>query len=151
VNPDCLKRAAKSGFRRSFRAQVDTPEPEEFVETVRAAIRRRLDETARLAVRSQAAGVGARAVDEAMKSNTVKVVFIASDAGQSTRKKYASNAERKNVSVVAAFDGATLGTWSGRDFVAVMTVGGRLAERLLRDVENIARLGRVMVEASGEA
>ena len=78
-----------------------------------------------------------------MKSNSAAAMFIASDAGGATRKKYAANAERKNLPIVDAFDGATMGGWSGHDFVAVMAVGGRLASRLLKDVENLGRLGTV--------
>lgn len=138
---ECLNRAAKSGFRRSFKAQVDAPEG--LVEQIGEAIRTRLDETLRLAARSGAAGIGARDVDEKMKSNTAKAVFIAHDAGEATSKKYLTNAERKGVAVVESFDGATIAGWSGRDFVAVMTVGGRLAEQALRDVESLVRLGRI--------
>lgn len=143
ADPDCLRRAAMSGFARSFKAAVEPRDPEQFVEEVRTAIRKRLDETARLAVRSQVAGVGSKAGEEQMKSNAALVVFIASDAGEATRKKYSANAERKKLRIVDAFDGATIGGWSGREFVAVMTIGGRQGKRALNDVENLERLGWV--------
>jgi hypothetical protein len=44
---------------------------------------------------------------------------------------------------VRTFDGATIGGWSGREFVAVMTVGGRLAISALQDVESLEQLGGV--------
>lgn len=143
ADPKCLAAAAKSGFRRSFRAPVEAVDPPTFIAEVRAAIRQRLDETIRVAVRSQAAGVGAKAADEQMKADTAKVVFIATDAGDASKKKYLTNAGRKKLPVVDALDGATIGAWSGRDFVAVMTIAGRMALAALRDVQNLERLGWV--------
>lgn len=143
ADPECLQKAAKSGFKRSFRAQVEVDDLERFVSEVETAIRTRLTESLRLAVRSQAAGVGAKAVDKQMKTNTAEVMFVAHDAGEATRKKYLANASRKNLQVVESFDGATIGGWSGREFVAVMTLGGRLAQSAFRDVQSLERLSRV--------
>ncbi len=141
ADPVCLTQAAKSGFNRSFKASVDAGEPEQFVEQVRTAIQIRFVETMRLAARSHAAGVGSRGVDAQLKSNTAVALFIAQDAGEATRKKYVSNAERKNLHIVRAFDGLTMGAWSGRGFVAVITMSGRLAVSALQDVESLGRLG----------
>ena len=144
VHPDrqCLTLAAKSGFRRGFKAPVEVGEPDALIATFRVAIHTRLTESLRLAVQSQVAGVGSKAVDQKLKSNAASVMFVATDAGEATRKKYVANAERKQLPVVSSFDGATMGGWSGREFVAVMTVGGRLGESVFRDVECLARLGR---------
>ena len=141
ADPDCLTRAAKAGFRRSFRADVAVDDADGLVAEVGAAVRQRVLETLRVAVRSGAAATGARSVEEQMKLNTASVVFIARDAGEATRKKYTANAERKGMTIVIAFDGATIGEFGGRDFVAVMTVGGRLAERVAHDMESLERLG----------
>jgi len=83
------------------------------------------------------------AAQHEMKANKAQVMFVAKDAGDATRKKYIANASRKNLHVVDSYDGATIGGWSGRDFVAVMTLGGRLAKSAFRDVESLERLGRV--------
>jgi hypothetical protein len=90
-----LIQAAKSGFKRSFKAAVEAGDPEALVEQVRSAIQTRLVESMRLAVRSQAAGVGSRGVDEQLKTNSARMLFMALDAGEATRKKYVANAERK--------------------------------------------------------
>lgn len=92
---ECLIQAAKSGFKRSFKAAVEAGDPEALVEQVRSAIQTRLVESMRLAVRSQAAGVGSRGVDEQLKTNSARMLFMALDAGEATRKKYVANAERK--------------------------------------------------------
>lgn len=146
----CLTKAVKSGFNRSFKAAVDAGEPDQFVEQVRTAIGARLTETMRLAARSRAAGVGSRGVDDQLKSNSALMLFIASDAGEATRKKYVANAERKNLPIVRTFDGATMGQWCGHDFVAVVTVSGRLGLSALADVESLAQLVVSGVEAGGE-
>lgn len=145
VHPDpaCLEAAAKSGFRRSFRAAVDAPSAQALIADMGRGIRQRLDETIRVAIRSQVAAVGAKATDEQMKAGTAKVVFIANDAGDASKKKYATNAGRKEIPVIDVFDGATIGAWSGRDFVAVMSLAGRMAIAATRDVENLERLGWV--------
>lgn len=143
ASADCLARAAKSGFRRSFKAAVQAPTAEELVEQVVQVIRVRLDEAMRVAARSGAAGFGAREAEEQMKANTAEVVFVARDAGAATMKKYVANAERKRLKIVTAFDAATIGAWSGRKFVAVMTIGGPVAERAFREVQNLVRLDRI--------
>lgn len=140
ADPDCLEKAARFGFRRGFRRDVELS-GDTFVETVREAIRTRLDETARLAVRSGAASVGQRSVEESMRASRARILILASDAGEATKKKYRSNAERKNLPVIDRLDGATLATWSGREFVSTMTMSGRLAERFERDVAHLERLG----------
>lgn len=150
ASTDCLAKAAKSGFSRGFKASVTT-DASKLVEDVKAALLRRLQENARLSVSSRDAAVGANAVEQAMKRNELTLLFIASDAGDGTQQKYASNADRKGLQVVRAFGGEEVGRWSGRDFVAVMGVGGRVADRLVADVEGLRRLGAFGVEGGGEA
>jgi predicted RNA-binding protein YlxR (DUF448 family) len=140
ATPNCLAKAARFGFCRGFRRDVELA-PEEFVDTVRSAIRTRLEETARLAVRSGAAAVGQRSVEEAIKTSGADLLIVACDAGDATKRKYRSNAERKNLPVIDRLDGATLAAWSGREFVSTMTMSGRLAQRFARDMAHLEQLG----------
>lgn len=141
--PRCLTHAAKSGFRRGFKAAVESPPAEVLIDEVGQAIRVRLDEAMRIAVRSGVAGIGAREADEQMKSNAAVAVLVAHDAGDATKQKYIANAERKRLKIATSFDGASIGVWSGREYVAVMTVGGAPAARAIHDIESLVRLGRI--------
>lgn len=137
----CLERAAASGFKRAFKMQLQPIEAAELVEAVRRAVAKRLEEGAVVAVRSRQAAVGQSAVVDAMKRDAAELVLLASDAGDAAQSKFRSNAERKRLKLVDGFDGATLGTWAGKEFVSVLSVTGAAAQRLSRDVESLERLG----------
>lgn len=76
-----------------------------------------------------------------MRKDQATCLVVAADAGEATRKKFVTNADRKNITVVSPIDGGTIGGWSGNDFVAVMTIAGRLGARFARDVQTLERLG----------
>lgn len=141
ADPECVRRAAtKGGFSRSFKTKV-VADPDELLEDLRIGIRRRLDEALRVALQSQNLFVGATAVDDAFRHDRATLLLVARDAGQSTRRKYVSNAERKEIPVRQALTGQELGALCGRDFVAVLAVApSRPRRRIIRDIEKLAQL-----------
>ncbi len=142
ADSDCLLAAARGGFRRIFKANaLPADEPAVFARQVHESIAQRVHETARVAVRSQQAAVGQNAVAEVMKAGGIDILFIASDAGNAARKKFGSNAERKNVETFDRFTGKQLGGWTAKEFVTVLGVTGTLAERLKRDCQTLERVG----------
>lgn len=140
ARPACLEKAARSGFRRAFKQDVPA-DPESLLTQVRDAIALRAREALGVAIRSNRVAIGQNAVTEAMQKGQVDLVVLATDASEGTRKKFASNAERKGLKVVSGLDGATLGSWTGREFVSVLAVFGTPAARVARDLENLAELG----------
>ncbi len=138
---DCLRLAArKGGFSRGFKRRV-VVDADELTEDVRRGIRRRLDEGLRVALQSQHLFVGATAVAQAFKDEAVGLLLVAADAGESTRRKYASNADRKNTPVRDALTGEQLGAVCGRDFVAVMALApSRPLASVRRDIDKLAHL-----------
>lgn len=138
---DCLEKACKGGFARSFKQKVSAPPVEALIEQMREAIGQRLKEGVQVGVRARQLAIGAEALSEAMREGRVRLVWIAPDAGESTKQKFRSNAERKALQVVEELSGGELGGWLGREFVAVMGVcDAARAERMTRDLRNLKSL-----------
>jgi predicted RNA-binding protein YlxR (DUF448 family) len=138
---DCLKGAVeRGGFSRGFKQRVIT-DPHEVLDDVRRGIRRRLDEGLRVALTSQSLQLGGPAVSQAFKDDDVGLLLVATDAGESTRRKFISNAERKDAPVNTDLSGEEIARAAGRDFVAVAAVSDSLvAERIGRDLERLEQL-----------
>lgn len=139
--PECIQQAVeRGGFARGFKCRV-VADPDELLADVSAGIRRRLDEGLRVALQSQNLRVGARAVSDALKLDQVGLVLLAADAGKSTRSKFASNADRKNIPVCQGLTGEELGAVLGGDFVAVLAVApSRPLAMIRRDLDKLAQL-----------
>ncbi len=137
----CLRAALERGFNRSFKSRLELPGFDDLKEDVVDGIRQRLVEGLRVAVRSKSGFVGSRAVDEGMQSGKVRLLLVASDAGDATDKKYRSNADRKDVPTIDRFDGAFLAGATGKDFVSVFGVGGSIASRIQSDIQSLETLG----------
>ncbi len=140
-NLDCLKGAVeRGGFSRGFKQRV-IADPIEVLDDVRRGIRRRLDEGLRVALTSQSLQLGGPAVSQAFKDDDVGLLLVASDAGESTRRKFISNAERKDTPVSRDLSGEDIARVAGRDFVAVAAVGdSAVAERIGRDLRRLEQL-----------
>ena len=153
-NPQCMQKAVRFGFARSVRETVQTESAAVIWEQVLNAIGTRVDETIRLAIRSGAGAVGAHAVDEHLRTGEATLLLIATDAGGATRSKYTRNAKGAAATVASPFDGERMGAYAGRQFVAVMSIGGKLAMRAQRDIgilDEFARFGvATEVEAGSE-
>jgi ribosomal protein L7Ae-like RNA K-turn-binding protein len=114
---------------------------EELTADVAAGIRRRLDEALRVALQSQNLIVGARAASDAFKLDNVGLVLLAADAGESTRTKFATNADRKNIPVCDALTGEELGAVVGGDYVAIMAVApSRPLAKIRQDLDKLAHM-----------
>ena len=138
---DCIRQAVeRGGFSRGFKTRV-IADADEVLEDVIQGIRRRLDEALRIALQSQKLRVGATATSDALKREEVGLLLLAADAGDSTRMKFASNAERKNIPVSQVLTGEHLGAITGRDFVAVLgVVQSRPLARIRQDLDKLAQL-----------
>lgn len=140
----CLEVAVQRGFNRAFRRKVEAPAVDELASDMRSGIRRRLVDRLRAASRGGEVSVGGRETDEEMKRDNVAFLLIARDAGESTRKKYASNAERKGVPVDDAFfDAAELGALVGRERVTLFGVFARHATPVATDLRKLSELRQV--------
>jgi predicted RNA-binding protein YlxR (DUF448 family) len=142
ARPECLQRAAeKGGFARGFKRSVQV-DAQKLLDDVRFGVRRRLQEGLRVALRSQNLSIGGTAVGEAVKSEQVAMLLIARDASESTRRKFASNAERKSIPVRQALTGEELGALCGRAFVAVLAIApSRCLAPIRRDIDKLEQLG----------
>jgi predicted RNA-binding protein YlxR (DUF448 family) len=140
----CLEGAVKRGFARGFRRKVATPGVAALAADMADGIRRRLVDRLRAASRGGTVFVGGRETDEGFLRDQVALLLIARDAGESTRKKYGSNADRKGIPVeTAAFDAAELGALVGRERVALFGLDPTHAEFVANDLSKLDELERV--------
>lgn len=138
-NPSCFENAMRSGFSKSFRSKVWVNE--RFINNFIESVRIRLQESIRVAFKSNALRVGGEMVAASMKKNEITLLLIASDAGGSVRKKFVSNAARKSTLLKENIDGKMLGTTLGKDYISVMGVVARKSEPILRDIEILETMG----------
>ena len=140
----CIEGAVKSGFARGFRRKVSSPTPVELIESMSSGIERRMTDRMRAAFRGGTVFVGGRETDEGMKDDLIELLLIARDAGDSTRKKYASNADRKGVPTDATtFDAADLGALVGRERVSLFGMDGTHAKAIAGDLAKLSSLAPV--------
>lgn len=137
---ECLKKALDHGFARAFRLKPDLPTLEEIVDQMVVGIRNRMIDHLRVTHRSRRGFVGGIAVEQGMRENKVDLLLIASDAGVSNAKKFRTNADRKGLETIELFDGAFLGSASGREFVSVMGIQGAMATKVSMDVRSLRGL-----------
>lgn len=139
---ECLARALKSGFQRSFKGKLEQPTLEELVAQLRETLLVRLREGVQVGARARQLAVGAEALKEAMRGGAVCLVWMAKEGGESTRRKYLMNASRKGIEVVDDLSGGEIGAWLGREFVSVLGVcDASRAKRMTRDLRNLRALG----------
>lgn len=147
TNEACLKKAWDSAFRRVAKASPEGVAPtwEAFVrETLLPGYERRYRECLLSGRQSRQLLLGSDAVEEAAREDRLMCYILATDASESTRRKYELNAERKGLSCYGLLDrsafGQLLGTsdkvvlgWvvnseSGREFQRIETVLRRFSE-----------------------
>ncbi len=143
ARPVCVRQATKrGGFARGLKRAVQGLEVEKMLDDMREGIARRLRESLQSAVLAQTAEVGSQKVAEAVAAGRVHLLLVASDAGESTRMKYISNAERKQIATESCFSGEGLGSFSGREFIAVMAITQRVfSQRIECDICKLRELG----------
>lgn len=141
-NLECLRKALAGGLARSFKGRVEAPRADALAAQIQEGITRRLRENLQVALRARQLAVGAEACAEAMRSDQAHLVLIAPDAGAATRQKYRANADRKQLPVREDLPGSILGSWLGREFVAVAGVTSpQRAGVIARDAEHLDALG----------
>lgn len=144
TNRQCLDRALRGGFQRSFKRKLEAPPLDELVEQMQSAIQTRLKQTLQVGVRARQLAIGAIALSEAMKEGSVKLALIAPDAGKGTHSKFLANAQRKGIDVYQDLEGSQLGSWLGREFVAVVGVTNvERAIEIRRDLDKLRALSEV--------
>lgn len=134
---DCLSKALSGGgFSRAMKRKVDIGDVDDQIQEVAQAIRHRQTEALRDAIRAGEVIVGQMLVQEAVKKDELKLLVLADDAGESTRRKFLSNAERKGLRVICPWSGSQLGQMTGREFVSIIGIATTVhVSRVLRDEE----------------
>lgn len=103
----------RGGLARSFRRRLHLPTPEELIAAVERYLEAGVVEQLRLTRRAGALVIGESAVSEAVKQGRCRLLWIAEDTSEGNRRKYGSNADRKQIDVVVAWSGETLGAIVG--------------------------------------
>jgi hypothetical protein len=129
------KAVASKAFARAARQSVSS-DPDLALTVERLLARRALDGLG-LARRAGAVACGFEQVREALQADAVAVLLTAADGAPDGRAKLRRLAV--GLPLVVAFSRDELGAALGRESVVHLAVApGRLAERLLRDVERLA-------------
>ncbi|GEM_PF-231936 len=136
---ECLNRAIKSGFAKSFKAKVKIED--DFLNIFLSSVFTRFQEGLRVAFRNSDLVFGGDLVSEAMKNNRVRSLVIASDAGHAVSRKFESNAQRKETPYFTAIRGAILGGILGKDFISVLGFVSRRATPVYRDLQILEKMG----------
>ena len=85
-----------------------------------------------LAKRAGGVAFGEGAVRDSIRDNTAKLVIVADDAADNTKKKFNDNCNFYGVRCAELFDRYALGKACGRDFAVVLSVKNEgLAENLI--------------------
>ncbi|TXD43719.1 DUF448 domain-containing protein [Lujinxingia vulgaris] len=143
ADPHCLQKALeRGGFQRSLKRRVELPQLSELLAQLREGARRRLNEALQIALRARATTPGQTFVKEAMRNDTIVVLILASDAGESTRTKFTTNAQRKGIDVIELWTGDELGQMAkGQAYVSVIGVeAGPHAERIVKHWKSLEAL-----------
>lgn len=142
ARPECVRQATtRGGFSRGLKRAVQGLEVATMLGDMREGIARRLRESLQSAVLAQSCEVGSQKVAEAVAAGRVHLLLVAADAGESTRMKYVSNADRKQIATENYFSGEELGSLSGREFIAVMAITQRVfSQRIKCDICKLREL-----------
>lgn len=141
VHPDvdCVRGAVThGGFARAFKQRIPSRDVDEVVSEMREGLSRRLNESIQIAIRAQKAHLGATKTVEGFKAGEVGLVFVATDAGESTRRKFETMAKSEDLPVYDVFTCEELGGVFGYEQLAVSAISGpKHVERIGRDVEKL--------------
>lgn len=85
-----------------------------------------------LAQRAGGVAFGEGAVRDSIRGNTAKLVIVAKDAADNTKKKFGDNCSFYGIRHAELFDRYTLGKACGREFAVVLSVKNEgLAQNLI--------------------
>ena len=139
----CLKKAFDGGFRRI--AKHDGRELAEsldaFVANLIPALRRRYTEFLTAGNQSHQLILGADSVEQAAREDGLAAYVLATDASDTTRRKYGTNAERKGIPCLGLLDRDAYGRlFGGSDRVVLGWRPGHLYEEFAAVEAAIRRL-----------
>ncbi|MGM0556004.1 MAG: DUF448 domain-containing protein [Myxococcota bacterium] len=144
VHPDadCVRGAVlHGGFARAFKQRIEENDVEKVLDDMQKGMARRLNESVQIAIRAQNAHIGATNTVEAFKAGGVGLLFIGTDAGDSTKRKYRTMAKSEELPVYDVFTCDELGGIVGYERVAVCAISGEPhVVRIGRDVEKLQSL-----------
>ncbi len=87
-----------------------------------------------LAARMRAVAFGEGAVKDSLKNGKAKLVVVATDASDNTKKKFCNSCEFYSVKMLEVSDRYTLGRYTGREFAVVLAVTNQgIAENMEGD------------------
>lgn len=119
-SPDCLEKAVRSGFSRSFKAKVDAT-VESLAGQVVLGADRRIEGLLSGARRAKQVAVGGDVVVEALRDGSAELVVVARDAAAATKLPEVERAIAAG-KAIAWGEKKQLGALFGRDEVAVAAV-----------------------------
>ena len=142
--PACLKKAWESGFKRVVKVSPQglAPTYEDFIrDMLIPGYEKRYNECIVSGRQSGQLLAGSDAVEQAAREDRLLCYVIATDASESTRKKYELNAERKGLPVFGRLDRTAYGKLIGSDSKVVLgwTVGSTIAEEFMHIEHALAR------------
>lgn len=132
----------KNAFSRAFKQRVNQPSAEVLKGWLSDGIMRRIKERISICARAQAVTIGQNQSAQEMAKNKVRLLLIASDAGESTVKKFRANAQRKKLLVFQWLSAQELGSLCGKTHVSVLGIThSTLYLQIANDFENLGQLG----------
>jgi predicted RNA-binding protein YlxR (DUF448 family) len=129
ASPECLRKACRGGFARSFRAEVRVTQGE-LEEQLTVAVRRRVEGLVSGAIRAKKAALGAQLAGECLKKEVAWLV-VASDAGGAVAREPFASAVAAGRAAVCG-DKHWLGRLAGREELAVVAVVATLGEAIVK-------------------
>lgn len=91
-----------------------------------------------LATRMRGVAFGEGAVKDCIKRGEAKLVIVAEDASDNTKKKFRNSCEFYSATMVECSDRFALGNATGREMAVVLAVTNQgVAEEMQRCIENI--------------
>lgn len=140
----CIEKAFANGFKRVLKRDPSSlgSDAEAFIASVvLPGLRKRYTELLQSGYASRQLLIGSDSVEEAAKSDALGCYILATDASESTKKKYRLNAQRKGLPCVGLFDRAFYGQLFGKsDKVVLGWLRGSLCESFMPIEAAIRRL-----------
>ncbi len=140
----CIEKAFANGFKRVLKRDPSSlgSDAEAFIASVvLPGLRKRYTELLQSGYASHQLLIGSDSVEEAAKSDALGCYILATDASESTKKKYRLNAQRKGLTCVGLFDRAFYGQLFGKsDKVVLGWLRGSLCESFMPIEAAIRRL-----------
>lgn len=140
----CVEKAFANGFKRVLKRDPSSlgSDAEAFIASVvLPGLRKRYTELLQSGYASHQLLIGSDSVEEAAKSDALGCYILATDASESTKKKYRLNAQRKGLPCVGLFDRAFYGQLFGKsDKVVLGWLRGSLCESFMPIEAAIRRL-----------